>query len=536
MPFGGNCEYPNHAACIAAHQDADDPDAYCAELRRRTEEHCKEAEEKHMTPNINKAVVPYSGTPIAPRERAWNASAAIKRARSWAGGPDKENISWPKYRRMFVRYDSDNVEDFGAYGGPHHDIIDDNPHTVFRGVAALAVVMSGGRGGMMIPEGEMAGCKAHVEKHYAQFDEKAPWERDEKDFVWLPEEKRAAKALHIDLAPDGAGVAKDGDPCDDGSTVMPEHILIIRTDADVPEEIELPVEGILDDNVAALSFDDGETWLEVQDGIILDDATSIAGDGDDDGDTGDGDADDAGDAGDDETGDDDTDNGDDHTGDDDTDNGDVNDAGDADDDTDDTGDEGDKDATPDVILDYSLLGELAETGYMRYLWNLTYALCDVLCSLIAADDLSVDERNAKATKTLGEFTALAQSSFAEAVALVSDSDKPENENPFAGMSFVDVVRNALAEGTSLDPDAVSSEDVNEIATQVDALQARLTEVTTAGQDRLNEARQLIDELLDMPLERKIDGTSDDDVVADLNEKYPWLEPSVRRKLAQVRGR
>jgi ATP-dependent protease ClpP protease subunit len=40
MPFGPNCEYQDQAACERANHDRDDPAAYCAAVRRRTEAHC----------------------------------------------------------------------------------------------------------------------------------------------------------------------------------------------------------------------------------------------------------------------------------------------------------------------------------------------------------------------------------------------------------------------------------------------------------------------------------------------------------------
>jgi ATP-dependent Clp endopeptidase proteolytic subunit ClpP len=43
VPFGGDCEFEDQAACERANQDRDDPAAYCAALRRRTEGHCMDS-------------------------------------------------------------------------------------------------------------------------------------------------------------------------------------------------------------------------------------------------------------------------------------------------------------------------------------------------------------------------------------------------------------------------------------------------------------------------------------------------------------
>jgi ATP-dependent protease ClpP protease subunit len=40
MPFGPDCEYADFAECVRKNGDRDDPQAYCAAIQRRTEEHC----------------------------------------------------------------------------------------------------------------------------------------------------------------------------------------------------------------------------------------------------------------------------------------------------------------------------------------------------------------------------------------------------------------------------------------------------------------------------------------------------------------
>ena len=40
MPFGPDCQYPDHAACVADNPDVEDPDAYCADLERETADTC----------------------------------------------------------------------------------------------------------------------------------------------------------------------------------------------------------------------------------------------------------------------------------------------------------------------------------------------------------------------------------------------------------------------------------------------------------------------------------------------------------------
>lgn len=501
-------------------------------------------------PTISKTVVPFKAQATADRATTWSASAAKKRGAKWAGGPDKDSIDWTKYASLFVRFDADTKDTLGAYGGPHTDIIGGSPQVVFKGVAALAVVLAGGRGGTSWPDNEMAGIKAHVAKHYAQFKddngdpEKAPWER-EKDFTWLPEEKRAAARLKIDLTEarkaieaDAAALALAAAASQTGDTNMSERVLIIRNESDVSEDIEAPADGVFEEDVAAVSTDGGETWLELgaDHRVAKEDEPSEADRHSDDlirqaeeaeaaaeaervrlaeeaAATAQAEADAAAAA---QT------------------------QADADAAAAEIAEaEAAKGATPPTkyTLDHSLLGELAETGFLRFFWNLTYALGDVLCGILSDDDNDGDEapdqKQTLADKALADFNDLARQGFTEALALTAQ--EPEREDPFAGMSYGEVIHSILAagdpDGAALDPEAEASEDTT---TQVTALQAQVTELETKGttdSKALAEAAALIEELLDMPLERKIGSDEDADAVVDINEKYPWLDPSLRRKLA-----
>jgi hypothetical protein len=114
----------------------------------------------------------------ASEDRAWDASTATDRLASWAGGPDKDNIDWPKYREGFAWYDPEDAENYGSYKLPHHDIINDRLAVVWRGVAAAGAVVQGGRGGADIPTSELGSVKAHLAKHYQEFDRTPPWETE----------------------------------------------------------------------------------------------------------------------------------------------------------------------------------------------------------------------------------------------------------------------------------------------------------------------------------------------------------------------
>ena len=123
---------------------------------------------------VSERVVPFEETPKAPEDREWDADAAEQRIRRWAGGPDKENIDWGKYRQAFAWYDPEHADDFSGYKLPHHDVIDGRLVVVWRGVAAAMAALMGARGGVDIPAEDRRGVNNHLAKHYAQFDREPP--------------------------------------------------------------------------------------------------------------------------------------------------------------------------------------------------------------------------------------------------------------------------------------------------------------------------------------------------------------------------
>jgi len=113
--------------------------------------------------------------PLAPKDRAWDAAAARDRIVRWAGGPDKEDINWSKLRSCFLYVRSEDGEDnLTSYMFPYVDIINDEPHVVFRALAAIIAVLNGGRGGTNIPASDREGVYREAAKQYRRFDEEPP--------------------------------------------------------------------------------------------------------------------------------------------------------------------------------------------------------------------------------------------------------------------------------------------------------------------------------------------------------------------------
>lgn len=122
-----------------------------------------------------KAVVPFQDLPLASEDRSWDADAARARIAKWAGGPEKENIDWSKYRKAFLWYDSENAENFGAYKLPIADVIDGKLMAVPRAIFAAAAAIQGARGGVNIPDSDIPAIKRHLERYYRKMDKEPPW-------------------------------------------------------------------------------------------------------------------------------------------------------------------------------------------------------------------------------------------------------------------------------------------------------------------------------------------------------------------------
>jgi hypothetical protein len=121
------------------------------------------------------AVTSFQDLPLADRDREWDADAADKRVRRWAGADDGPN---PKYRDAHVWYDADQKDEFGSYKLLISDVVDGRLTAMPRAVMAAGAVMQGARGGVDLPENDIDRVKSHLAKYYAKLDETAPWDRD----------------------------------------------------------------------------------------------------------------------------------------------------------------------------------------------------------------------------------------------------------------------------------------------------------------------------------------------------------------------
>jgi len=123
-----------------------------------------------------KTVTPYANLPVhTDKNRSWDAAAAVRRIRSWAGGPDKDNIDWAKYRKAFLWYNSEDPQNFGSYKLPIADVIDGNLKVIYKGLVAAMAALNGARGGVDIPDSDRRTIyNRHIKPYYKKFDEEAP--------------------------------------------------------------------------------------------------------------------------------------------------------------------------------------------------------------------------------------------------------------------------------------------------------------------------------------------------------------------------
>lgn len=135
------------------------------------------AAEKELQQSPGKGAVGFSAIPAADQENAWDGNSARNRLAKWAssdGSGDKDKINWGKYRKAFTWFDESAPESFGSYKLPHHDVVEGELKTVWRGVTAAMAALLGARGGANIPEEERKAVYNHLAKHYRQFEEEAP--------------------------------------------------------------------------------------------------------------------------------------------------------------------------------------------------------------------------------------------------------------------------------------------------------------------------------------------------------------------------
>lgn len=157
------------------------------------------------TTPVQLGAVSFRGFPLA-TSGSWDADAATMRLRKWAskdGSGDSNTVDSSKYREGFTFVD-DAESGFGAFKLPHHDLNEHGELVTSRaGVIAAAGAISGARGGVKIPDADMAAVKAHIESHYRQWGGTAPW-------IKRPPQTEKATAMSVKYSDVPAFLKKSG--------------------------------------------------------------------------------------------------------------------------------------------------------------------------------------------------------------------------------------------------------------------------------------------------------------------------------------
>jgi hypothetical protein len=169
-------------------------------------------------PAVIRAATGASELPIADRDVAWDASEADKRVQAWADG------DWDKYGEAFFYVDETAKDKLGSYKLQFADIIDGKLTAVPRAIFAVAGVLNGARGGVDIPDSDIAEIKTKVEAYYEamakKFDDadiKAPFEDraaaariGEGTFVSWPTSNGRARGKVEKVVTGGTATSSDG--------------------------------------------------------------------------------------------------------------------------------------------------------------------------------------------------------------------------------------------------------------------------------------------------------------------------------------
>ncbi|HWL89377.1 MAG TPA: phage protease [Polyangiaceae bacterium] len=135
---------------------------------------------RNMKPLVAASAVPFAAYPVV--KDKWDAKAATTRLRHWAsttGQNHKSVIDWDKYALGFAWFDESKRDAFSSYKLPHHDVRSGRLVTSRDGVLAAGAAVMGARGGVNLPPSELEAVRAHLARHYRQFDMSPPWEPEE---------------------------------------------------------------------------------------------------------------------------------------------------------------------------------------------------------------------------------------------------------------------------------------------------------------------------------------------------------------------
>lgn len=134
----------------------------------------------------------------------FNRAHAIGRLRAFAsvdGTGDYAKMDWSRFAHAFAWVDPDGAAagNVSAFRLPHHDVVGGKLHVSKQGLIAAARTLMAGDSG--IPDEDLPEVRAHLEKHFAQFQMDAPWRVRSTE----PTELRGSDLVAMDAASAPAG-------------------------------------------------------------------------------------------------------------------------------------------------------------------------------------------------------------------------------------------------------------------------------------------------------------------------------------------
>lgn len=129
------------------------------------------------------AIVTPGDLPIAGRYRGWDAGAATRRVKEWAGTESGDLAKNRAFRSAFLLVDGD-PNNYSSYKLPVADVYEDRLYLIPRAVFAVAAVLEGARGGIKASAADKKRLRGVVSRLYRRmahhFEDTsiiAPWDR-----------------------------------------------------------------------------------------------------------------------------------------------------------------------------------------------------------------------------------------------------------------------------------------------------------------------------------------------------------------------
>lgn len=221
-----------------------DTDSYKKQLKAWATETINVCDGVNVCP-LSKGVIPYSKTPHAPDDATWSGPSEVAAA------------TVDDLKAMCAWYDSANPEVKGSYKLPHHTA---SGHSLVRaGMVGAGNAIQGARGGVNIPSGDIPGIKSHLEKHYHEFDMKAPWEPKEPKAATPTEEKEVSETEQLK-----AKIAEVEATLKQGRALSAKNEADIGKANDLSDQIGELLEGVLESTTGKPVAEPEDTGSDVK--------------------------------------------------------------------------------------------------------------------------------------------------------------------------------------------------------------------------------------------------------------------------------